>query len=315
MSVQDCKLFDLLDGFEMTKSQHDWLERRFENMTKKESLLFRGAMQIEQPRMTCDVMLIASQLDHYDLFYGAGDDVQLGKFIMEQIQRPPDQAREFLDPEKVGSAYRQKGGNTFCDGHFIKVTSLIDPFLDGDPSMNPDKGDFAIRVKLASRTNMDGVWVGFPDTGEYMDAAHPDELLLALDELEAESLTECIAVEVDCCLPQLRDILSQYDSAAELIRHAIDFGYVWAEQGQGLPPLGLRPGPGAEPSLLQFSTPQHGACRLRQNAGKAGRHLSHGRTSRVLLRCGGLRQPKNEKPRPVGSRAWICVLERNRDPL
>ena len=235
MSVQDCKLFDLLDGFEMTKSQHDWLERRFENMTKKESLLFRGAMQIEQPRMTCDVMLIASQLDHYDLFYGAGDDVQLGKFIMEQIQRPSDQAREFLDPEKVGAAYRQKGGNTFCDGHFIKGTSLIDPFLDSDPLMNPDKGDFAIRVKLASRTNMDGVWVGFPDTGEYMDAAHPDELLLALDELEAESLTECIAVEVDCCLPQLRDILSQYDSAAELIRHAIDFGYVWAEQGQGEP--------------------------------------------------------------------------------
>ena len=188
-SRQTRQLLDLLDGFEMTKSQHDWLERRFENMTVKESLLFRGAMQIEQPRMTCDVMLIASQLDHYDLFYGAGDDVQLGKFIMEQIQRPSDQAREFLDPGKVGAAYRQKGGNTFCDGHFIKVTSLIDPFLDSDPSMNPDKGDFAIRVKLASRTNMDGVWVGFPDTDEYTDAAHPDELLLALDELEAESLT------------------------------------------------------------------------------------------------------------------------------
>ena len=168
-SPQARQLLDLLDGFEMTKSQHDWLERRFENMTVKESLLFRGAMQIERPQMACDVMLIANQLDHYDLFYSAGDDVQLGKFIMEQIQRPSDQAREFLDPEKVGAAYRQKGGNTFCDGHFIKVTSLIDPFLDGDPSMNPDKGDFAIRVKLASRTNMDGVWVGFPDTGEYMD--------------------------------------------------------------------------------------------------------------------------------------------------
>ena len=207
-SPQARQLLDLLDGFEMTKSQHDWLERRFENMTVKESLLFRGAMQIERPQMACDVMLIANQLDHYDLFYGAGDDVQLGKFIMEQIQRPSDQAREFLDPEKVGAAYRQKGGNTFCDGHFIKVTSLIDPFLDGDPSMNPDKGDYGIRVKLASRTNMDGVWVGFPDTGEYMDTAHPDELLLALDALEVESVTECIAVDVDCCLPQLKDILA-----------------------------------------------------------------------------------------------------------
>ena len=56
-----------------------------------------------------------------------------------------------------------------------------------------------------------------------------------MDALEAETLTECIAVDVDCCLPQLGDILSQYDSAAELIRHAIDFGYVWAEQGQGEP--------------------------------------------------------------------------------
>lgn len=101
--------------------------------------------------------------------------------------------------------------------------------------MNPDKGDFAIRVKLASRTNMNGVWVGFPDTGEHMDVAHPDELLLALDELEAESLTECIAVDVDCCLPQLEDILSQYGSASELVRHAIDFGYIWSEQGQGEP--------------------------------------------------------------------------------
>ena len=82
---------------------------------------------------------------------------------------------------------------------------------------------------------MDGVWVGFPDTGEYMDAAHPDELLLALDALEVESLTECIAVDVDCCLPQLEDILSQYSSAAELVRHAIDFGYAWGEQGQGEP--------------------------------------------------------------------------------
>ena len=77
--------------------------------------------------------------------------------------------------------------------------------------------------------------MGFPDTDEYIDAAHPDELLLALDELEAESLTECIAMEVDCCLPQLEDIPSQYDSAAQLIRHAIDFGYIWSEQGQGEP--------------------------------------------------------------------------------
>lgn len=68
-----------------------------------------------------------------------------------------------------------------------------------------------------------------------MDTAHPDELLLGLDALDAETLEQCIAVDVDCALPQLTNILSQYDSAGELVRHAIDFGYVWAEQGQGKP--------------------------------------------------------------------------------
>ena len=43
MKTQRSEFFALLDGFEMTKSQHDWLERRFENMTAKECLLFRGA--------------------------------------------------------------------------------------------------------------------------------------------------------------------------------------------------------------------------------------------------------------------------------
>ncbi len=82
---------------------------------------------------------------------------------------------------------------------------------------------------------MEGVWIGFPDTGEYMDTAHPDELLLGLDALQAETLDQCMAVDVDCALPQITDILNQYDSAGELVRHAIDFGYVWAEQGQGEP--------------------------------------------------------------------------------
>lgn len=82
---------------------------------------------------------------------------------------------------------------------------------------------------------MEGIWVGFPDSGEYIDSNHPDELLLGLDSLQAESLSECIALEVDCCLPHLTGILDQYDSASELVRHAIDFGYVWAEQGQGAP--------------------------------------------------------------------------------
>ena len=44
------RLSPLLEGIEMNKSEHDWIEQRFENMTVKEELLFRGAMQIEGPK-------------------------------------------------------------------------------------------------------------------------------------------------------------------------------------------------------------------------------------------------------------------------
>ena len=69
MSDQNAALFDKLDGFYVTKSEHDWLERRFFNMTEKEKILFQGAMELEKPQEIGHVMRIASQLDCYGLFY------------------------------------------------------------------------------------------------------------------------------------------------------------------------------------------------------------------------------------------------------
>ena len=197
MSDQNAALFDKLDGFYVTKSEHDWLERRFSNMTEKEKILFQGAMELEKPQEIGHVMRIASQLDCYDLFYGAGDEAALGKFVMESIECSSDAARPFLNAEHLGAAYHQSQNGAFCNGHYVRNIKLADPFVEEDPTLQPVAGDYAIRVKLASRSNMEGIWVGFPDSGEYIDSNHPDELLLGLDSLQAESLSECIALEVE----------------------------------------------------------------------------------------------------------------------
>lgn len=60
MADQNAALFDKLDGFYLTKSEHDWLERRFANMTEKEKILFQGAMELEKPQEIGHVMRIAS---------------------------------------------------------------------------------------------------------------------------------------------------------------------------------------------------------------------------------------------------------------
>lgn len=207
------RLSPLLEGIEMNKSEHDWIEQRFENMTVKEELLFRGAMQIEGPKTAQKTLQILHSLDHYQLLYGADDDISLGRFVMQHIHPPTPAARGYLDPEIVGAAYRNRGVGIFVENHYVErlphnlSLSEIEPNTD-----HPAVGDYAIRIKLISRSNMEGVWIGFPDTGEYMDTAHPDELLLGLDALNAETLDQCMAVDVDCALPQLTDILAQYDT-------------------------------------------------------------------------------------------------------
>lgn len=109
MSDQNAALFDKLDGFYVTKSEHDWLERRFSNMTEKEKILFQGAMELEKPQEIGHVMRIASQLDCYDLFYGAGDEAALGKFVMESIECSSDAARPFLNAEHFPAPYAGTG--------------------------------------------------------------------------------------------------------------------------------------------------------------------------------------------------------------
>lgn len=118
MSSRANALFAHLDGFEMTKSQHDWLEQRFENMTAKEELLFRGAMQIEGPKTAQETLQILHSLDHYQLLYGADDDISLGRFVMQHIHPPTPAARGYLDPEIVGATYRNRGVGIFVEDHY-----------------------------------------------------------------------------------------------------------------------------------------------------------------------------------------------------
>lgn len=106
------RLSALLNGMEMTRSEHDWLEQRFDNMTAKEELLFRGAVGIEHPEALQDAIQILQSLEHYRLLYGADDDVTLGRFVMEHIHSPTPAARAYAhdgfgcSPHAIGRSIR-----------------------------------------------------------------------------------------------------------------------------------------------------------------------------------------------------------------
>lgn len=226
-------LMDLLTGMEMTKSEYEWLERRFGNMTAAEKLKFAGAMDILHPRDVETAICAAGQPEKFSLLLGAGDDRALGRYVLDHFHAASRSAMPYLDAEKAGRLYREEHGGSFQSGHYIQQEGTL--YGIGSASLHdlPETGDYAIRVKLASRADTEGVWVGFPDCGESTSGPVPDELTVALEALRVKSAGECIVLDVDCCFPQLTDIPAQYDSAAELVRHAVDLGYLWEEQGQG----------------------------------------------------------------------------------
>lgn len=175
------QLMDTLDGLELTKSEYEWLEQRFAAMTEKEQLLFRGAMKLEKPETASEAIDIAGQLHCYELFYSAGDEDALGQFVMKHLEQVPDAARPYFSPAYVGQMFRQEGASgVFCEGHYIRRSAAPKHQPDKNLSELPTTGDYAIRIKLASRSNMEGVWIGFPDAGEYTDPHYPDELLLGI---------------------------------------------------------------------------------------------------------------------------------------
>ena len=228
-------LLDRVEGMLMTKRQYGWLEQRLQEMTVKECRIFAAALEIESPETVEQVIDIASQLNHYSLLYDSGDVRALGLYYMDYIDPAPEAARSYLKTDQIGQSCLDSVTGCFHSGHFIREDSEIAYSREQDLDALPTTGDYAIRVKLASRNNMEGVWVGFPDSGETTAGLYPDELRLGMKALQVENPGECIALEVDCILPQLTDIPGQYDSTEKLLSHAINFGYVCAEQGQGMP--------------------------------------------------------------------------------
>lgn len=117
------RLAPLLEGMEMGKSEHDWLEQRLESMTAKEELLFRGAMQIESPRDIQTTIKILQGLDHYQLLYGAEDDV-LGETVTEEQRNNADSIYNLV---RYGSATGTEGWIPGAEVPFIGADGFCSP--------------------------------------------------------------------------------------------------------------------------------------------------------------------------------------------
>lgn len=224
-----------------TGEENSWLLRQTDLMSEKEKILFNGAMELQRPQTMAQVINLAAQLDCFEALYPAGNRRELGRFVAKHMR---EEYGEFshLSKKDVGAIYQKGRFGAFvpintCEGRGAYVTqeTPLRPLYDGENLEELMREDYRVRFRLSSPDCPEGVWVCLPDHSGVNEGL-PDELAIALDSLDAVDLEECTLLEVQCALPGLSDITSQYEGDLDkLIRDGNNLGFVLEEQWQGAP--------------------------------------------------------------------------------
>ncbi|WP_050754232.1 hypothetical protein [Desulfitobacterium hafniense] len=223
-------------NYTATESEKLWLEKRMAQMSPKEKLQLSAALELEPVNKAGDLINLTFQLDCYELFYPAKDDRELGEYVVRYLEYGKERALAYINQAKLGEYFRtRQEPGTFTGGAYVFPNGLIGtPVYDGSNLADLKDDAYSLKIKLSSASNKEGVWLRLPDYAE-VNCGQPDELKIALDTLGVSSLGECQALEVVSVLPNLTDLLKQYDSLEELVYSGSNLGYVLEEGGQGLP--------------------------------------------------------------------------------
>ena len=140
-----------------------------------------------------------------------------------------------MDFEQLGQMYEDKHPGLFIGHCYVAYPKQPSPPIrqeNGAPLLWDDS--WSVKLKLASPAVPEGVWLRLPNyDGQVTEKS--GEVMLALEELKVKSLKDCTLLDARCVLPEVGDLMKQYDSVTELVRDGDNLGFVLDEQGQGEP--------------------------------------------------------------------------------
>lgn len=225
--------FGYTKEFSDTQEEHHWIEKRLETLSVKESIILSAAIIRQPPETMRDAVNCLLSLEDYKVCFPAGCYAQLGSFYLQHEAHLPERAMYYADLEALGRRYEDQHPGLFIRNCYVEYPDHPSvPRYTGQEIIPEDDG-WSMKSKLSSPAVPEGVWLHLPDHESL--TGRPDEVALALDRLKVQALEECTLMESRCILPQLGELIGQYEDAEELVRDGNDLGYVLEEQGQGIP--------------------------------------------------------------------------------
>ena len=174
-------------------------------------------------------------LEEYNVLCPAGSYESLGECYLKYYTDIPPEAWLFMDLEQIGENYESCHPGLFIGGCYVSYPRQEpEQLYRGTDLESLPKGDWSLRLRLASPANPEGIWLRLPDYSP-LNGWMPGEVEMALQALSADSPQDCTLLEAQCIIPELQESAEQYEDLEQLIRDGNDLGYVLDEQGQGQP--------------------------------------------------------------------------------
>lgn len=238
------------------KETRQWLIERLEVLSVKEkyqltAALFRtaapggiaektdselqAAVLAMKPEIAVDVVNSLLSLHDYEVCYPAGSYEQLGEYYLRYEADVPATVLPYVDADRVGRQYEDCHPGVFIGDCFVVYPLGAAPRLYDGSNLNALRDDdWSVRLKLASPARPEGVWLRLPDYS-ITNEEKPGETDLALHALCVKTIQECTLLEARCVLPEIRDLMEQYDDLADLIYDGEQLGFALDERDQGSP--------------------------------------------------------------------------------
>ena len=218
-----------------TDAEQKWLREKLETLSPKESAVLTALLSWKEPKTAADAVNLLLNVGQCEVYSPVSNYADLGeRYLKEQGVKLPAGAEKFTDMEALGRICERKSPGQFVgDCYVLRPESVMpEPYSARNPESLGD--GWNIRVKLASESCPEGVWIHLPDYN-FVEDELTGEIGIALRRLGAEDIGECRVLDARCNVPGVGNIPAQYDSVEALLYDANNMGFILEERGQGAP--------------------------------------------------------------------------------
>ena len=218
-----------------TNAEQEWLQAKLETLSPKESAVLTALLSWKEPKTAADAVNFLLNVGQCEVYSPVSNYADLGgRYLKEQGVKLPVGSEKFTDMEALGRICQRKSPGQFVgDCYVLRPESvMLEPYSARNPESLSD--GWNIRVKLASESCPEGVWIHLPDYN-FVEDELTGEIGIALRRLGAEDIGECRILDAQCDVPGVGDIPAQYDSVEALLYDANNMGFILDERGQGAP--------------------------------------------------------------------------------